>query len=322
MTAAALTQSTRDTAGLRSVSPARDTKQVAELIELAFAGQLDEAGRRFLRDMRAFGRAGWLGWLLGRLFLPAGSYPQGYVWEEEDGRVVGNASLTPVGGIGRRWVLANVAVHPEFRRRGIARSLVQACLDHVRSRGGRKVVLQVRSGDGHAQALYSSLEFYPTSTRTRYVRSPYESRPDPPGGVPIQRRHPNQWEQHWALAKRVYPDGIIWPYPPAEAIFRPRAFGGILGTDDEYHWVWSQEGRVAAGLTARRSFERGTWRLVLVVEEALRGLVERPLLMQGLSELKGHVGAVLEYPVGLGEDAILSLSFRRDRTLTWMALNL
>ena len=41
------------------------------------------------------------------------------------------------------WLISNVAVHPEFRRRGIARGLIRHALDMIRAEGGRKVYLQV-----------------------------------------------------------------------------------------------------------------------------------------------------------------------------------
>ncbi len=111
MTAAALA-SRKPRTGMRPVRPHRDMGQIGKLIETAFAGQLDAAGLRMVREMRSLGRAGWLGWLLARFLLPPFANPHGYVWEEE-GRLVGNASLLPVERFPERWVLANVAVDQE-----------------------------------------------------------------------------------------------------------------------------------------------------------------------------------------------------------------
>ena len=60
---------------------------------------------------------------------------RGFVWEE-DGKMVGSANVLRQG-TSDRWYIANVAVLPEYRRRGIARRLVEACMDLARERKGR-----------------------------------------------------------------------------------------------------------------------------------------------------------------------------------------
>ncbi len=59
-----------------------------------------------------------------------------------------------------------VAVHPERRRRGHARTLVRAALDEHPD--ARLVYLEVRPGNMAARALYESLGFYVTGVRPRY----------------------------------------------------------------------------------------------------------------------------------------------------------
>ena len=49
----------------------------------------------------------------------------GYVWEDS-GRITGNVSLMPVNKDGSRaFMIANVAVHPDYRRLGIGRVLTE-----------------------------------------------------------------------------------------------------------------------------------------------------------------------------------------------------
>ncbi len=165
MTATALAGSRDSETGLRRTDPRRDLAGVARLVQTAFAGQLDPAGQRMLRDMRWLGKAGWLGWLLGPVILPPGATPDGFVWLES-GKVVGNLSLLSVEGDPHRCVIANVAVDPDQRRRGIGRALVQAAIDLSRRRRARNVVLQVDRSNQGARDLYLSLGFDVTSTRT------------------------------------------------------------------------------------------------------------------------------------------------------------
>ena len=110
LTAGTLSSTQPSFSGLRPVNPRTDMGQLAALIESAFGRELDLTGRQMVRDMRTFGRLGWVGWMLSRLVLPPAAYPRGYVWEEA-GEVIGNASLLRVAGHKRRWVLANVADH-------------------------------------------------------------------------------------------------------------------------------------------------------------------------------------------------------------------
>ena len=144
--------------GLRPADVRRDLRGIADLLEEAFASELDEIGQRILREMRFWSR---LGWLLKGLewFLPPGeAFVPGYVWVE-DGRVVGYAMVRRFQPGLEGWLIANVAVAPEFRGRGIGRALVAACLEYARAHGARWAALQVRADNIPALRLYRSLGF-------------------------------------------------------------------------------------------------------------------------------------------------------------------
>ncbi len=321
MTAAALARSRRLHSGLRPVQPRRDIGQIGELIESAFAGQLDATGLRMVRDMRSLGKAGWLGWLLARLLLPPFANPLGYVWEE-DGQLVGNASLLRVDNYPERWVLANVAVHADYRRRGIARRLVQSTLELARKVGARKVVLQVRSGQAGARRLYEEQGFHTFGTRRSWIRPPHLAKPGVPKGHPIHLRDADDWHAQWALAKRVHPEGLIWPYPLTDGIFRPRRKRASFGARPRPHWVWIEDGRLKASLSARYLSQRSYWRLVLIVAPEAHGHVEGPMLATCLASLPRLQGAVLDYPDGIAIDPIGDLGFQSKESFTWMGIDL
>lgn len=321
MTAAALVRSRKMRAGLRPVQPRHDMGQIGELIEKAFAGQLDDVGLRMVREMRSLGRAGWLGWFVARLLLPPFANPLGYVWEEQ-GRVVGNASLLPVERYPKRWVLANVAVYDEYRRRGIARALVQAALDLAREMNAKTVVLQVRSAQEGARKLYDALGFRTYITRSAWARPPYQARPNAPKGTPVRLRAPEEWHAQWTLANRVHPEGLIWPYPLIPGTFRPQKISGALRHRSRLHWVWYEEQRLQASLSARYLRHRSCWRLILMVAPEARGRVEGPMLATCLARLPGRDPAVLDYAAGVAEDQITSLGFSTNAAFTWMGLDL
>jgi len=68
----------------------------------------------------------------------------------------------------------NLAVSPDFRRRGVARALLRAGLAYLRKRRVEEVFLEVRESNRSAQALYLSSGFRPVGQRAAYYRNPKE----------------------------------------------------------------------------------------------------------------------------------------------------
>ncbi len=62
----------------------------------------------------------------------------------------------------------NVAVHSNYRRHGIARSLLQQVIAEARSRSLARVTLEVRKSNTPAQKLYESLGFVTIGLRRGY----------------------------------------------------------------------------------------------------------------------------------------------------------
>lgn len=56
-----------------------------------------------------------------------------------------------------RWVLNDLFVEPSFRRRGVAKALLQEAAAFVRARGGCSLTLETDADNHSAQALYQSL---------------------------------------------------------------------------------------------------------------------------------------------------------------------
>ena len=55
--------------------------------------------------------------------------------------------------------ITNVAVHPDFRKKGIGTRLMNYIIDLAKGRKVKKVVLEVRISNGIAQKLYKNLGF-------------------------------------------------------------------------------------------------------------------------------------------------------------------
>jgi len=322
VTAAALGAPGRSQSGIRPVDPRRDMEGIGTLLESAFAGELDPYGRHMVREMRAFGRAGWLGWLIGRLFLPPAAYPQGFVWFEA-GRLVANASLLPVSGFSDRWVMANVAVEIEQRRRGIARRLVEASLEHARDRGASEVMLQVRQDNPGALALYDGMGFEAITTRTTWQRPAGEPWPRGVASNLVRLRAAGEWSQQWDLAARFYPEGLLWPFPPYSSLFKPRSFESLLRMDGRAHWVWVEDEQLVGSVSTYMNSSRVGLRLVMMVVPASRGSIEGPLVSAVLDGGNNEpVAMSLDYETGIADENLLKMGFRPEKPLTWMRVRM
>ena len=70
--------------------------------------------------------------------------------------------------------LRNLAVAPEYRRRGVARALIEAACDRLQQTGTKRVFLEVRVSNEPALSLYHALGFVLHSRRKNYYRDPDE----------------------------------------------------------------------------------------------------------------------------------------------------
>lgn len=92
---------------------------------------------------------------------------------------VGQELNTLVGYVGYRVVVDEmhiviVAVHPKWRRRRIARQMLEYAMAQARQESCRKATLEVRASNAGAQQLYFQLGFAPVGTRPGYYRYPSE----------------------------------------------------------------------------------------------------------------------------------------------------
>jgi ribosomal-protein-alanine N-acetyltransferase len=66
--------------------------------------------------------------------------------------------------------IANIAVHPDFRRRGIGANLLAVALKDAFEKGLRSATLEVRAQNTGAQSLYRIFGFEEVGQRLRYYR--------------------------------------------------------------------------------------------------------------------------------------------------------
>jgi ribosomal-protein-alanine N-acetyltransferase len=70
--------------------------------------------------------------------------------------------------------IGNIAVHPDCRRKGIAKALLCALHSYARQNGIREIVLEVRASNEAAKALYASMGYTACGIRKNLYERPRE----------------------------------------------------------------------------------------------------------------------------------------------------
>jgi GNAT superfamily N-acetyltransferase len=305
---------------LRPFDIRRDMEVVADLIESSFSSTLDPDGRRYLRQMRAAahkqGVNRWTSRVVSTNSLPL----SGFVWEEA-GKVVGNLSLVPFTNQGRCiYLIANVAVEPEFRRRGIAQALTSAALEKCRKRYVSATWLQVRHDNPAAINLYLKRGFFSRARRTTWVAKPETLKTLSPEGIYVTRRRYRHWSQQEHWFDQNYPAHVRWNFPLEMTGVRPGLWSWVnsfFGDFDVRHWAVEQHKKLL-GIMSWQGSRRYADQLWLAAppeyEETVLSTVVHFLKVEG--NLKRPVS--LNYPEGRAEKMLIDLGFEKKATLIWM----
>ncbi len=70
--------------------------------------------------------------------------------------------------------MMNVAVHPDFRKQGIATTLIVGLVEELRKKGSHCLTLEVRASNENAISVYRKLDFQEVGRRKNYYRNPRE----------------------------------------------------------------------------------------------------------------------------------------------------
>lgn len=311
---------------IRKVNIRQDLLAVADLIELCFAKTLDDDGREYLRQLRWTARdMNYLSWLQGaaeRIAPPL----YGFVWEE-NGRIIGNLSLIPMNRSGRlTYLIANVAVHPDHRRRGIGHMLTQEALENLRQRGIDAAWLQVRDDNPIAYHLYRSLGFVERARRTTWMSNlSVHNYSIAPAGLTIERRQARDWEQQLSWLREVYPPEVKWNLPISFSRLSPDPFKQFfrwLRGEGQEHWAACKNGR-ALGYVTWEPVRASSDALWIAAHQEHENEVILALLPYARAALAGRGRPLsVNYPAGRANAAFLQAGFTHHQTLVWMSIAL
>lgn len=141
--------------------------QMTELMEVAFAEDAAREGRSLRDDVAGLKSMLPVLRVLTKVWPSFEDKFYTLVWDTGD-RFAAVITISQQGNDRQRWYIFNVATHPDFRGRGLARQLVTAALDHIRAHGGQRVLLDVRADNVPAYQLYRNLGFLHLETNATW----------------------------------------------------------------------------------------------------------------------------------------------------------
>ena len=294
MFAGAVRESRRHS-GLRLLDPSRDLLQVADLIEESFAAEMGQSTFAAVQDLRLMAQLGPMLWLLNRTSSEFREAFTGFVWVE-DGRVVGNVTLSRAKPASNRWHISNVAVKESHHGRGIGRQLVEAAVELARGRGGDWVVLQVRHDNEPALRIYRALGFESLFCTAELQCESPAAPPAPPenaAGYQLRPCRPGDWEREYELAVAATPLLERWLRDVEPADFRrswAQRFqewsGDFFAGGRTWRLCLEHAGQLAGALIVHARVPGEDNRLTFRVHPAHRGAVEEILIGHALGLFK------------------------------------
>jgi len=318
--------------GPRPINLRHDSKQVVALLDIVFGPLMDSLGRRRIGDRISLNYSPPL---ITKLSVGTPKFVPGFVWEQ-DGQIVANLSLIK-SQLPGRYLIANVAVHPDFRRRGYGRNLMEEAIQHVKFRNGQEIHLQVREENVAATLLYEDLGFTGIGSVKQWLAA--SSRIRLPAGYsqfgkdirPLRKR---EWRMAYILDSTSVDPDLMWPAPPNSDKYQrgmTRWIDDFLNGRRRETWVKETTPEMGkrptmAGLVNFGSEWGRGMKLELRVHPDLRGSLESELLHKALTRITTwRSGSIrIRHPASddLTNRQLSGLNFKDRLTLLVMKLKL
>ena len=314
--------------GPRPINMNTDIPGVLKLLELVFGASLDAEGRKMFAGTANAAQSPAILW---RLNPAAAKLSLGFVCEE-NGRIVGNVTMLTTEMPGR-YLVVNVAVHPEFRRRGIARLLMKQVEKLVQQRHGNQILLQVVKQNSAAIELYNSLNYTTIGSMTNWTASVSRLRRLDlnldTAGPPIRELKRQDWKAAYVLDRQVLHPDLHWPEQLKRDAYKSGWWVKIvdfLNGRQAETWVAATAQNQLVGLASISSEWGRSHEVALRVHPSWQGRLERPLLAKLIRRMQylPRRNVQIDHPDDdeLVNALLQEANFQPRRTLTHMRLNL
>ena len=315
-----VTSDPQNTNHIRYLDNTTDLVAVADLIETCFSDHMDADGYEYLNHIRKAARdTRFLRWIPGSREMV--SYPlHGFVCEE-DQKIVGNLTLIPVLVRDHwRYLIVNVAVHPDYRRRGIGRQLTIKGLKHIREHGAASAWLQVRDDNQGAIDLYLSLGFQERARRMTWITREAQEKKEPLQDLTISPRKDNEWPLHQTWLRQCYPPEVSWHLPISFNKFKPTLLNKVeyfFSDIAPKHWTCYYQGSPIGFITwePTHQFADLLW---LAIGPKHIDLAINGLLGYARKQTPSFRSLTINYAANVEDEAFLKNDFVPQNSLIWM----
>jgi len=314
----------RPAGGLRKINPNSDIPQLVELLQLVFGNEFEGEGQQVFRSLGRPSNPNFL-WRFDPLMV---KLAPGFIWEV-NGRIVGNVTLVYTRSR-YRYLAANVAVHPQYRRQGIARKLMQAVVNDVMGRGGKTIALQVVRGNQAAVDLYGSMNFISIGSMTTWQSSVSSLRTA--GNTSESLLHPlptKRCREAYDLDREALDPKLYWPEPLTMDTYHRgllRRFSDFINGRKFDTLILNDDKNNIIGLANLASEWGRTHQMSIRIHPQWRGQLERSLLDGAIMRAKSLSRRNLQL-IHPADDELMNMllpiaNFKRQRTLTHMQLEI
>lgn len=310
----------RNSPHLRSLNILKDLPAVADLIEQCFSDTMDSDGRQYIKDMRRAGNDNsftkWADRVAETTSLPL----TGYVWEENN-QIIGNVSVVPFRNQKKKlYLIANVAVHPNHRRKGIAHALTERALQHIRDKKVNDAWLHVRADNSTAINIYNQLGFREQARRTTWQAIHQTDLIPASDKFTITKRFAHFWQTQRLWLLRLYPDGLAWHQNWNILSLRPGFWNWLylfLTDTNVRQWAITKDNHLHATLSFS-PYGQAKGLYLATGDRSDKEAVKHLLKFVRHEVTRYHPKLGLDFPVSEFDEVIQEAGFKPTRTLIWM----
>lgn len=193
---------------IRPLDLNQDLDELIELFEICFSDELANRGGDFGEELRSAQKIMPLFAILGRFSEGFRHLFNGFVWEE-NGRIVATVTVQRSGNVKNRWEIAMVATHPDDRRQGLSRKLMDHALKFAKQHGAEICVLYVLAGNTPAYNLYRKLGFehYDSTAELKLEQLP-KIQAKSSGAYVIRPMKISEWQARYQVALKDAPANV------------------------------------------------------------------------------------------------------------------